>query len=310
MSKGAINAGQGEEVAPLAVTSLTSTDVGTNRAYNNGAATLSWSLPSNSNPATLYTVTSTPNTTTQTSATTSLTFTGLASNTAYTFTVVPSNTHGSGPGTTSGSITATTVPQAPTIGTVSDTGSGRAYNNGLATVPFTANGTGGKAITTYTVTASAGGYTGTGASSPITVAGLQSATAYTYTVTATNANGTSLASSASNSVTATTVPATPSAPSLTSTVNASDTLSWSAPANGGSAITSYNYYDNGGAAVNAGNVTSIVIGETAGSNHYFAISAVNANGTSGISANSSTVTTFFSPPSFFSPPAFRTPRVS
>ena len=237
-----------------------------------------------------------------------MTFTGLSSGTSYTFTVVPSNVHGSGSGTTSGSITATTVPQAPTIGTVSDTGSGRPYNNGLATVPFTAGQTGGKAISSYTVTASAGGYTGTGASSPITVSGLQSATAYTYTMTATNANGTSLASSASNSVTATTVPApvtanTPTTSGSSVAVNtagaATDTVTWSAPANGGQVITSYLVSDNGGTGVNVGNVLTYSVGETSGSNHYFAVAAVNANGTGAYGSNTSTITAFsFSPFSF------------
>jgi uncharacterized repeat protein (TIGR02543 family) len=313
MSKHAVNAGQGEEVAPLAVTGLTATDVGTNMPYNNGSVNLSWTLPSNSNPATLYTVTSNPATTTQTTSSTSYTFTGLASNTAYTFTVVPSNTHGSGPGTTSSSVTATTVPQAPTIGTASDTGSSRPYNNGLATVAFTAGATGGKSITSFTATASAGGYNGSGASSPVTVAGLQSAASYTYTVTATNANGTSAASSASNSVTCTTVPAAPAAPSVTSPnpsvgVNvaggSTDTVSWSAPSNGGSGITSYYLYDNGGAVGNVGNVTSYSIGEGGGTNHYFAVAAINANGQSATSSNSGTVTTFSFTPFSFAPFSF------
>ncbi len=93
------------------------------------------------------------------------------------------------------------MPQAPTIGTATDGGTGTTVS-----VAFTAGATGGKAITGYTVTSSPGGLTGTGASSPITVSGLTTGTAYTFTVTATNANGTSNASAASNSVT----PASPS----------------------------------------------------------------------------------------------------
>jgi hypothetical protein len=52
------------------------------------------------------------------------------------------------------------------------------------------------------MTSSPSSITGTGAS-PITVSGLANGTAYTFTTTATNANGTSVASSASNSVTPT-----------------------------------------------------------------------------------------------------------
>lgn len=68
-------------------------------------------------------------------------------------------------------------------------------------VPYTANATGGAAVSTFTATSSPGSITGTGAS-PIVVTGLNPGTAYTFTVTATNANGTSTASSASNSAAA------------------------------------------------------------------------------------------------------------
>jgi hypothetical protein len=98
-----------------------------------------------------------------------------------------------------------TVPDAPTIGTATG-------GNAQASVTFTAPAdTGGTAITGYTVTSSPGGLTGTGGSSPIVVTGLTNGTAYTFTVTATNAQGTSAASAASNSV-------TPSASNKTSSV--------------------------------------------------------------------------------------------
>ncbi|MEI6047856.1 MAG: FISUMP domain-containing protein [Bacteroidota bacterium] len=94
------------------------------------------------------------------------------------------------------------VPGAPTIGTAT-------AGNGQATVTFTAPvSNGGSAITGYTVTSSPGNITAAGTASPITVTGLTNGTAYTFTVVATNANGNSLPSSASNSV-------TPSAPSTT-----------------------------------------------------------------------------------------------
>ena len=90
--------------------------------------------------------------------------------------------------------------------TATNSGSGRAYNNGAASVSFTPGTVSGRS---YTVTSSPGSYTATGSSSPITVTGLQSSTQYTYTVTATNNYGTSSASSASSGVTATTVPQAP-----------------------------------------------------------------------------------------------------
>lgn len=87
---------------------------------------------------------------------------------------------------------AATVPGAPTIGTADGA------STTSISVPFTAPDTGGLSITSYTVTSS-GGQTATGSSSPIVVTGLTNGTSYTFTVTATNAVGTSVSSSASNS---------------------------------------------------------------------------------------------------------------
>lgn len=181
---------------PNAPTIGTATDVGTSRAYNNGAATVTFTAPTWTGglPITSYTVTSSPGGFTGTGSASPITVTGLQSNTAYTFTVKATNAVGqSTASAASNSITATTVPQAPTIGTAT-------AGNASATVTYTANATGGKTVTTYTATSSPGSLTGTG-SSPITVSGLTNGTAYTFTVTATNANGTSSASAASNSVT-------------------------------------------------------------------------------------------------------------
>ena len=303
MSKHAVNAGQGSEVAPLAVTGLTATNVGTNRPYNNGAASLSWTLPSNSNPATLYTVTSTPATTTQTSTTTSLTFNGLSSATSYTFTVVPSNPNGSGPSTTSSSITATTVPQAPTIGTATDVGTNVAWGNAQASVTFTTNATGGSAITGYTVTSS-GSQSASGTTSPIVVAGMTGGNNYSFTAVATNINGSSLPSN-STSVTPTTVPGTPTSVTAVAGVN-QDTASWTAPDNGGKAITNYHVISTDGYNGDSGTATTITIADPAGNSLSYTVYATNANGNGLTSAASNSVTTQapFFPPSFFAPPFF------
>jgi hypothetical protein len=195
MSLIAVISGSGKGV-PAAPTIGTATNVGTGRAYNNGAATVTFTAPTYNgrSPITSYTVTSSPGGFTASGASSPLTVTGLQSATAYTFTVTATNASGtSAASSASNSITATTVPQAPTIGTAT-------AGNTSATVTYTANATGGAAVSAYTATSSPGSITGTG-SSPITVSGLSNGTAYTFTVTATNANGTSIASSASNSVT-------------------------------------------------------------------------------------------------------------
>jgi hypothetical protein len=184
---------------PNAPTIGTATDVGTGRAFNNGAATVTFTAPTWTGglPITGYTVTSSPGGYTGTGSSSPITVAGLQSNTNYTFTVRATNAIGqSAASAASNSILATTVPQAPTIGTATDLGTGTSVS-----VAFTGNATGGKAVSTYTATSSPSSITGSSASSPITVSGLTAGTAYTFTVTATNANGTSTASAASNSVT-------------------------------------------------------------------------------------------------------------
>jgi hypothetical protein len=185
---------------PQPPTSLVATDVGTSRAYNNGAASIAFTAAAADGGSTItsYRFKSNPsNIATVVSTTSPQIATGLASNTSYTFTGYAINSIGdSAESSASSSVTITTVPQAPTIGTVT------VSSPGTVSVPFTAGATGGKSITSYTVTSSAGSFTATGSSSPISLtAAFTAGAAYTFTVTATNANGTSASSSASNSVT-------------------------------------------------------------------------------------------------------------
>ena len=149
---------------PDTPTSLTATDIGTSRAYNNGAATVAITgNAATGGPVTGYTVTSTPGSFTGTGAS-PITVTGLQSATSYTFTAVATNTTGSSPATSATSaITATTVPQAPTIGTPT-VATGQSYTgNANVSVAFTPGATGGKSVSTYTVTSSSGN-TATGSS--------------------------------------------------------------------------------------------------------------------------------------------------
>jgi hypothetical protein len=183
------------------------------------------------------------------------------------------------------------APAAPLIGTATDVGTSRAFNDGAVTVAFTAQGP--NAATSFTATSSPGGYTASGASSPITVQGLQSGVAYTFTVTATNAAGTSPASSASGSVTATTVPATPAAPTASSPSAGVDRVTWTAPANGGKAITNYYWYSSDGKSGNTSS-TTVDVGQEQGTAQTYQVRADNANGSSGSSPASASVTTTFS----------------
>jgi len=183
---------QNDFIPPLTPISVSGTDVGTNRAYNDGAVSVSFSLPSNSPAATSYTVTSSGSHT-ATGSSSPIVVTGLSSNTGYTFTVTATNAYGtSSASSASSSVTATTVPAtigAPTAtaGVNQDTVSWNIPNNG------------GKAISTYRWTSS-DGKTGTTASTSVVVT-QEANTAQTYQVRAENANGNGVYSANSNSVT-------------------------------------------------------------------------------------------------------------
>ncbi|TQJ52257.1 molybdenum-dependent oxidoreductase-like protein [Phycicoccus sp. SLBN-51] len=195
-----------------------------------------------------------------------------------------------------------TAPGAPT--NVTATAGDKA-----ATVSWTAPSDGGSAITSYTVTP----YVGTTAQTPTTVTGsppattttvngLTNGTAYTFTVSATNAVGTGPASTPSNSVTptASTSPTAPAAPTNV-TATAGDkaaTVSWTAPSDGGSAITSYTVTPYVGTTAQTPttvtgsppSTTATVTGLANGTTYTFTVSATNAVGTGPQSSASNAVT--------------------
>jgi uncharacterized protein (TIGR02145 family) len=253
----------------------------------NAQATVTFTVPSNNGGSAItgYTVTSNPGSITATGTASPIIVTGLANGTAYTFSVTAANATGSGtPSSASNSVIPSTVPGAPTIGTATK-------GNAQAVVAFTAPASnGGSAISGYTVTSSPGGIVKTGTTSPLTVTGLTNGTAYTFTVIATNANGNSLASSASNSVTPSTVPG---APTIGTAVkgNAQATIAFTAPtSNGGSAITGYTVTSSPGGFTTTGSSSPITVsGLTNGSTYTFTVIATNANGNSIASSASNSV---------------------
>ena len=181
-------------LAPCQVTGFTATGVN-GGVFGSGTATLSWSAsnPAICNPATSYSIVSSPATTTQTTSSTSLTFPGLSGGTAYTFTITPINAIGNGPTTTSNSVTPTTAPATPGAPTATSTVA--LYDS----VTWSAPANGGSAITGYTLRSSDGPTYSTAATS-YSVAETAN-TAQTYQVLATNASGSSPYSAMGNSVT-------------------------------------------------------------------------------------------------------------
>ena len=195
-----------------------------------------------------------------------------------------------------------TTPTAP----AAPTGVTATAGNASATVSWTAPDDGGDPITSYTVTP----YEGSTAETPTvisgsppattaTVTGLTNGVSYTFTVTATNAVGTGPASAASSAVTpeAPTAPAAPTGVTATPG-NGSAAVSWTAPANGGSPITSYTVTPYLGSTAQATTTvtgsppatTATITGLTNGSSYTFTVTATNAIGTSSASSPSSAVT--------------------
>jgi hypothetical protein len=185
---------------PQPPTSLVATNVGTSRAYNNGAASVAFTTASADGGSTItgYTITSNPGSFTATGSTSPIVVTGLQSATSYTFTGTATNSIGlSTVSSASSSITATTVPQAPTPGTATAT------NTTTASLPFTAGATGGSTITNYKYSTDGTTYTALSpaqTTSPLSISGLTSGTTYTFYIKAVNTNGDSAASTAYNSL--------------------------------------------------------------------------------------------------------------
>lgn len=170
---------------------VSASDVGTSRPYNNGAAIVTVT-PTTGGLPTSYTVTSTPGSLTGT-GTSPVTVTGLSSATSYTFTATATNAAATSPASSaSGSITATTVPDAPTSISFTDGGTGTS-----GTLTWSAGATGGSTITGYTYSTDGVNYSA--GTSPQSLTGLTPGD-YTFYVKATNANGTSAVGTGSGTV--------------------------------------------------------------------------------------------------------------
>ena len=172
-----------------------------------------------------------------------------------------------------------TVPGAP-VGTVTP-------GNKQATVSWKAPNNGGLPITGYTVTVTPGNKTVTSTKTSTTITGLTAGTLYTFAVTATNAVGVS--QSMSKTATTWAVPGAPAGVTATAG-KGSATVSWKAPANGGSPITGYTVtVIPGNKTVTSTKTSTTISGLSVGKKYTFAVTAKNIVGTSP-SASSKPVT--------------------
>ena len=190
-----------------------------------------------------------------------------------------------------------TAPGQVTGLTATDFGTSRSYNSGRIDLSWTAPSNGGSAITGYFIEYSINGVTyftlvsNTGTTSTTyTDIGLTSGQIYYYRVSAINAIGTGIASTAA-SATATTVPQTPT---VSASVSSSTQVSLSfSGATGGKALSSLTITSSPSISLSYTGTSSpiTVTGSYAANQAYtFTMSATNANGTSGTSAASNSVT--------------------
>jgi titin len=219
--------------------------------------------------------------------------TGLVNGTTYYFTVTAVNRVGEGPASAETKAVPATVPGAP-AGLTATAGDGQ------VALSWAAPASGGAPISGYNAyVATSADFKGAtkvpgGTGTAMTVTGLVNGTTYYFRVTAVNRVGEGPAS-----VEAKAVPATvPGAPvGLTATPGKSKvTLTWAAPASGGSPITGYIIYQGTspggetGTQVNGSQVTATsytVAGLTNGTTYYFKAIAVNAVGLSPLSGEAS-----------------------
>jgi chitodextrinase len=247
---------------------------------DNGSVTISWTAPAaNGASITNYEVFQN-GASIGTTTSLSMNKTGLLNGTEYTYTVRAYNAAGWGNQSAGTKATPRTIPSKPAA-------PGVTLGDKQVTVTWTAPAGNGASVTKYELLRN-----GTAVKSDITAisytdTGLVNGTEYTYTVRAYNAAGWSTASDGTKAVPRA-VPSAPSAPSV-APGDAQVTITWTAPANNGAAITNYEVFQDG---VSIGTTTSLSMKKTGlknGTSYTYTVRAYNAAGWGNQSAKSTAV---------------------
>jgi len=229
-----------------------------------------------------YVVTVSPGNKSCTTTTTSCVVSGLVAGKTYVISVMAKNAAGLS-AATKASLTLVSVPGAP-----SNVVASVVAKSATANITWAAPASdGGSAITQYKVTDGSGNTVCTTAATSCATSALNFGVSYTFSVVATNAQGTSAPSTSSNAVTPYTVPAAPSAPTVVRVAGAtSATVSWVAPNDEGSAITSYSVSSTpaGKGCVTTTTTTCVVTGLSSAVSYRFSVTATNAAGASAASS--------------------------
>jgi hypothetical protein len=247
---------------------------------------LSWTAPVDNGGATVtsYVVTVLPacgGCTGSNPTGTSTTIVGLTNGVTYTFAVAAVNSKGVGSPAAPATAVPSTTPDAPTALTVTSEGNEEVH---LSWAPPADDG--GETVSSYDVQVSPScgactGLTSTGGSTVVT--GLTNGQAYTFSVFASNVNGAGALSTTSGG-TPRTVPSDVTDAAISAWASQQVSLTWSAPASNGSAVTGYAVEVSppcpSCTGVSTAGTSTTVAGLTNGVNYSFTVHAVNAAGSS------------------------------
>jgi len=282
--------------APTGATALSNTasaDVAwTAPVLNGGSAITSYIATAYDTPASGATVG------TCTTSGTSCSITGLTNGTTYYVSVVAGNVAGFGqPSAPRVVVMPLARPGAPTLSSL-------AVGDTTLSATFTAGSAGSSAITSYQYRLNGGAWqNATGTTSPLVISGLTNGTSYTVALRAVNAAGPGPASS-TRTATPFTFPDAPAPATIVANgVNGAAIVTWVAPNNNGSTITSYtatafNLAVAGnpvGTACSTAALTCTITGLTNGVTYYISLQAQNTAGLSVRSAPRVAVTPSFQP---------------